>query len=134
MAQAYKQLGQTELYLDRDDTPPWAFVTAVREGGGWRNEIPVGVKFVAEHTSGLTFVWFWDLETPDANGKGGYWIDAGRIARTIELLKNSPALDDFITYLHRAADAIEKGADRALFFAQEQYGQGRLVRALVEPK
>jgi hypothetical protein len=131
-AEAYKAVGNTELYLNRDDTPPWEFVTDVRDGSGWRNEIPVGVTFLAEHPSGLTFKWFWDLETPEANGKSGYWIDASRIAQTLELLKDSPALDDFIAYLNRAADAIKKTADQALDFAQKQYGQERLLRRMVE--
>lgn len=130
-AEAYKAVGQTSLYIERGDDPPWGFVTRVGDGASHRLDIPVSITFEADHPCGLTFKWFWDLETRDANGRGGYQIDAPNVVRTLGRLAESPALDDFVAYLERVANAIQKQGDESLAFAREQYAQERLLRALI---
>lgn len=131
-ADAYKATGQTEIYLDREDFDalPWELVREAGEGGSYRNDIPVSISFEGVHPSGLTFKWFWNLETYDANGRSGYWLDVPHVLRTLERLPEA-ARPSFLAYLKRVADAIDKQADDALAYVQKQYAQSHLLRRVI---
>jgi hypothetical protein len=131
-AEAYLAVGQAALYIARDGEYPWEFVSRISSGASYRNEIPVSVTFEADHPCGLTFKWFWDLETRGANGGAGYIVDVPNVAATLSRLESSPARGAFVDYLRRAADALQKTADQALVFAQAQYGQERTLRVLID--
>lgn len=132
-AEAYKAIGETTVYLERGplDSYPWELAVRVADGAGWRMDIPVSITFEADHACGLTFLWFWDLELREANGKSGYHIDLPGIVATLARLEGTPAGTAFLLYLQRAADVLEKTAREALEFARGQYGQERLLRVLI---
>lgn len=87
LAEHYVAIGQTEIYLyDRDEEIPselWALVYSAEEGGSWRLNGPAGVRFHANHPSGLTFKWTVDFESPDANGSGVSQFDREKLRDVI---------------------------------------------------
>lgn len=72
-AEHYKAIDMTEisLYYGRkpeDIEPPYSFVTSVEEGGTYRWNASVSLRFVAQHPCGLTFRWFEDIEPKQCYG------------------------------------------------------------------
>ena len=101
LAKHYKAIGQTRVYLMRDEEAPWALVTEVGEGSTYRHNTPVSVSFKAAHPCGLTFEWSLVMEARDASGKGTLEFDVKRIARVMAALpeRAQPA------FKNRLADA-----------------------------
>ncbi|MEZ2132499.1 MULTISPECIES: hypothetical protein [unclassified Sinorhizobium] len=72
LAEHYKAIGQTEIYLDSDDEDlPWHLATSVAAGGSYRLNGPSSARVNAhDYDAGLTFTWHFDFEGRDANGTG----------------------------------------------------------------
>lgn len=127
----YLAVGQAELYLDSQqalDTYPWEWAARVRTGGTHRLDIDTNVWFMAEHPSGLTFSWSFDLEPYSANGKGSYEIDADACRRVLALLPLA-VRGAFRTYL---ADCAGKVAAKAVEWRGITERQERDARVLQE--
>ena len=89
-AAALRELGETSIYLEKDDPClPWGHVTKVEPGGSHRLDIATSVVFHATcPETKLDLRWFFDIEGRDANGKGHYEIDA---AACMEVTGKLPA-------------------------------------------
>lgn len=127
LAEAYRKIGSTKIYLHHADDYPWQFVDSVEPGGSHRLEISTDVRFTAKHPSGLTFSWSFDIEPANANGKGGYHIDVEAIQRVLIKLPMKPATE-FVKYLKACAEAVEKKANEYQQEAQRQYGAANALR------
>ncbi|POO54368.1 hypothetical protein CPJ18_02400 [Agrobacterium rosae] len=69
LAEHYLAIGQRDVWLEDDDPNlPWDKVTDVKAGGGYRLNGPTGVRIESSDPAGLTFLWFADFESRDANG------------------------------------------------------------------
>ena len=89
LAEAYKALGQTDIWLHRSygtqsedvwlKDLPWDLVTDVENGGSYRYRQPISYTMTAEHPSGLTFKWFVGIEDDHS---GSIKLDYDRI-RTV---------------------------------------------------
>lgn len=121
LADHYRAIGQTRiaLYASECVSFPWEHVTAIANGGTYRNEIPVSVSVEAAHPCGLTFAWFLDLETRDANGTDGYRPNLSLLREVVASIPVGvrPAL---VAALDRMVAAMRKRADGAASFAAEQ--------------
>lgn len=115
-AEHYKAIGQADVYLygGNDDDYPWEYASKVEEGGSHRLDISTNVRFSADHPSGITFRWTFDIEPHSANGSGSYQIDTKAIEGIFPLMPE-PAQRQFAKYL---ATCAEKVAGRGREFMQ----------------
>jgi hypothetical protein len=115
LAKHYKALGQTEIYLNRDeDSKPWSFVTEMETGGMIRHGQSVSVWFRAKHQkSGLQFRWTFDLEPREANGSSTLQIDVSACRDVLRRLPAKPA-EQLRQHLKVLALATRKDADEYL--------------------
>ena len=100
-ADHYIALGQTSIYLYRDDPSfPWGLVTKVEAGGSYRLSGPSSVSLTAEHPSGLSFRMSVDFEGPEANGKGVSLFDRDKL-RALAMKLRPEARQKFAAFLER---------------------------------
>lgn len=130
LADHYKAIGQTKIYLMRDDDHPWEFAIACEPGGTFRLSTPVTISFTANHvTSGLEFHWSLDLEQKDASGSGEFHIDTPHIVKALARLPKIVA-DQFREQLRITAIAVRQQADEWRNAADRQYHIARELEAL----
>lgn len=120
LAQNYKAIGQTEIWLMRDQEAPWHLVTSMEDGASYRLSIPVSISLSAQDpVSGLTFNWSLDIEKREANGRGSYMFDVERLRSVREQLPQNMRAR-FHDLLAVGAMAARKQADEYQKFADEQ--------------
>jgi hypothetical protein len=132
LADHYKAIGDTRLYLMGDDLP-WQHVTSFESGGGHRLGISVSVSFEALMSCGLTFRWSFDLEKRDANGTGSYRIDLPNIQRVLAKMPPHIGLR-FAAHLKDTARAIREKGDEYAQVAATQYGAAAQLESLIVPE
>jgi hypothetical protein len=132
-AEAFKEIGETKVYLDRDSELPWEIAEHCEPGGSHRMDIATSVRFIGKHPSGLTFHWMFDIETADANGSSEYKINTAAIVAAIQKMRE-PVATEFRTYLKECAEKVEKRGAEYLASAQRQYGTAAALEALAEGK
>lgn len=132
LAEHYIALDETEVYLHREPSAElWQMVTRVEAGSTYRLGMPTGVWFTAEHPSGLSFKWSYELESASANGKGYYEIDVPRVQRAMSLLPDAQrvALCD---HLAESADKVEAQGEEYRRLAETQFASARALRSFRE--
>ncbi|GEM_PF-3463333 len=130
-ADAYKSIGQEEVYLygqDNDDYP-WEFVVSVESGGSHRFDINTDVWFRAEHPSGLKLRWSFDIEPSNANGKGHYEIDTDGCKQVLKLLPLD-ARQAFQDYLTNCSQKVHEKAEEQWQWVQRQFQDAETLRVL----
>lgn len=76
-------IGQTDIYLERDDgTLPWEHITRVETGSSYRFNGPTSIRLIAEH-EGLSFKWNFDLEERSVSGTGTHRINRSRFREMV---------------------------------------------------
>lgn len=130
-AESYKAVGQAEVWLDKRDLGeyPWEFATRCSAGGSHRFDMDTSVWFYAEHPSGLTFRWSFDLEPASANGTDSYQIDRTGVARVLGLLP-APAAVLFRDYLRESSKSVLRQANQYLDTAHRLYGDAAILGRL----
>ena len=127
----YKALGHERIVLPHDATDqPWDRVTAVKPGGTHRFDMETSLNFEYAHPDGVTFVWFVDGESRDANGSGSYKFEVERLAGIFAQLPDGPAAQ-LREYFERAANAVQAQGDEYMEHARRQYGDAAVLRSLV---
>jgi len=130
LARHYKAIGQTEIYLTRDEDAPWCLASHVEAGCTHRLSIPVSMAFRGtDIKSGLTFRWHFDIEKREANGSGTFLIDVLRIRQVREMLPDA-ARKDFSRLLKETAKAVRKQGDEYQSAANGQYAMAMELEAL----
>lgn len=114
-ADAYKAIGQTDVYLfgDNGDDYPYADVVRCEPGGTHRLDMDTSCMFYANHPCGLSFRWSFDVELRSANGKGHYEIDVAGCQRVLGRLQGK-ARDQFRRYLWTCAEKVSARASEYL--------------------
>ena len=137
-AESFLAINQPELifyHSDYDDMAelPWEHVTSMRVGGTHRFDMDTTVTFTAKHPSGLTFVWFFDIEPREANGKPRYYLDLDGVRRVLEFLP-LPVKHEFQDYLAKCAEAVHKQAVEFWEHAQKEFQDEETLRQMAAAK
>lgn len=133
-AEAYKQIGITEIYLWEQEQYPWEYVTAIRSGGGHRLNISTSICLTASHPCGLDFRWLVDFEKYDARKEGRYEVDVAGIEAVRLALADNPVLVFYEQYLCDCADAIEKVALSDMDFINRELAAVASMRGALRAK
>lgn len=129
-AEHYLAIGQSEIYLDSSAPDyPWQFVVKVEPGGSHRLDIATSVWFTAQHESGLSFRWTFEIEPMSANGKGSYEIDA-EACRAVFVKLPPEAAKSFAAYLADCAVKVKSRADEYQAIATRQYQDAMILNQL----
>jgi hypothetical protein len=106
-AEHYLAIGQTEIFIDTASFSdlPWEFVTTLRPGGTHRLDMDTSVWVAADHPSGLTLRWSFDIERRSADGKGYYEIDTETVRLVMWALQPT-ARPQFREYLLDCANKV----------------------------
>jgi len=129
LAPHYLEIGQTEVYLEREDMAPWELVTGVDTGGTHRLDICVSVVFRAKHPCGLTFRWYFDLEDRSANGSSLYSMRVKDIEALFDRLPVR-ARQSFKNILSDTAAAVALKAREWRQYADNQKAQADALARL----
>ena len=126
----HKALGNTSVHLPHTvEDQPWDRVTLVKPGGTHRLDMETSLRFEYAHPEGVTFSWFIDVESRDANGSGSYRFEVERLAQILAKLP-APAAKQMQEYLARAADTVQAKGDEWMSIVQKQYGDAEVLRSL----
>lgn len=135
LAEHYKAIGQTRCWLSRADADsklPWDYVVSVEPGSSHRLDIATSVSITAVHPCGLEFSWSMDIEESDANGRGHYKVDVGKLERVLEWLREKPR-EQFRAYLAECSIALIASAEKYEAIAgRERSTAARLALAATE--
>lgn len=73
----YIALGISDVWLRGElSTMPWHLASNIKASGGYRLNGPCGCRVEAyDKSTGLTFKWSFDFESPSANGSGTNQFD-----------------------------------------------------------
>jgi len=131
LAKHYKAIGQTDIYLERDDEEkPWSFVTTSNPGGSIRMGSQISCEFRAQHEpSGLTFRWYVDLEPRAADGSGELQIDVDALRGILRKLPEKPARQ-FRKQLEQLAIDCKKQSDEWLNTATRMASRAREISSV----
>lgn len=127
-ADAYKRIGQTRIYLGREDDKPWERATKCEAGGMHRLDLAVSAAFSFEE-DGLCYGWHWDLETRGANGKGIYEIDVESCKHVMRRLKGDARIQ-FREYLRDCAAKVKAKGEELLNHTNKQLTDAAILRDL----
>lgn len=132
LAEHYKAIGSTDLYLFRDvdnTARPWAYVTQVKPGSTHRLDMSTSIDFIAQHPSGLQFRWSVEIEDRDANGSGHYKVNMALLERVMTWLPEA-VRPQYRDYLETCARAVNASADKyAVIEKRERDTAARLALA-----
>lgn len=132
-AKHYLAIGQKRVYLDgRGSDYPWSFVTRCEPGGSHRLDIYTSVRFYAEHPSGLSFDWSFEIEPHTANGSGRYHIDVEGCQKIIASIPTA-AKKQFRTYLAECAAKVREKGDEYREIAEKQYSDALALEKATTP-
>ena len=129
-ADAYKLVGQGEVYLNDAHEKPWHLTTSVEPGGSHRLNISTSVWFRGTHPeTGMRFRWAFDLEPSSANGKGHYEIDRDGARAVLRQLPDGAKVA-FRQYLYECAEKIEAKAKEYQSYADRQFADAVIFKEL----
>lgn len=122
LVEHYLAVGFTSHFLDVPpiglEGYPWAYAVSVDGGGMYRYNVPISLHVRAEHSSGLSFRWFVDIEPRMADGVNRLKLDVAQVRRMLELLPE-PARESLrsllwthITELRKQADEFQQWHDK----------------------
>lgn len=126
----YEALGQTRVVLRDVDEPPWELATGISVAGAHRFDITTWIEVQYAQPSGVTFVWFFEIEERGSNGAAGYRIDVERVVKAGDRLTGA-AREQFINYLAESAESVDEQGRDYLNLARRQFGDAGALRAVV---
>jgi hypothetical protein len=118
-AEHYLAIGEPQVYLHGCTDYPWEYVTRLEPGGSHRLDMDTSVWFTAEHPSGLSLRWTFDMEPRSANGSGSYHIDTDGVRAVLRALPTE-ARGLFRAYLRTCADKVQAKATEWRQIAERQ--------------
>jgi hypothetical protein len=125
----YLAVGQSDIYLYGDSGDyPWEYAVSAEAGCTHRIDIATSISFKAQHPSGLSFRWSFDIEGRNANGASTYEIDAKAVAAMMSKVPTK-VRTQLTKYFETCADAVEKHANTYLEAANRQFGDARILRS-----
>lgn len=119
-AEHYKALGIDEVYLDRESDFPWDLTTRCEPGGSYRIGISTSIWFYADHPSGITFRWCYDIESREAQGSGHYQIKSGELQEVMARIPDKARIT-LRNYFRECAAAVKAQGDRYVQYAKDQH-------------
>lgn len=131
LAEHYRAIGKTEIYLDRESEKPWSMATDVEGGCSYRLGQQTSVIFHAKHPCGVTFRWFFELEKDKANGRGKYEYDVKAVRTAMQRLPEAVA-KKFADQLTQAAKAVRKLAGEIQQTADDQKMQAAALERILD--
>lgn len=131
MADHYKAIGETKVFLYRGDDAPWEHVTSVDDGCLVRLGTTMDVRFTATHPCGIEFSWHLDLENRDANGSGQFDFNIKAIRAAMRKLPDAPA-KKFAAALKTRANALRKRAAEYQAEANNQCEQAACLENILD--
>lgn len=128
-ANALKALGQTRVYLFDGVKIPWEIAEHCEGGCSVRLGLRTSAQFSGTK-DGITFNWSFDLESRNANGTGTTRVDIDYCKAVIDRLSGT-ALVEFRKYLSDICVGLKKQGDEYQGYADAQYRDAAVLRALV---
>jgi hypothetical protein len=130
-AEHLKALGQTDVYLYRDNAEGFPFdkVTRVEEGSSFRLSGPSSCRLIAEE-AGLRFSVSVDFENADANGRGVSLFDRDQLRDLMRKL-NPAAREQFAVMLEKCVIPMAKRTAEIREALNSQCDSEDCVRGLI---